>query len=68
MADHFVRILTAEQANASAQLLIDQFNPRVERSDSLLSIFAPDGDIAFQALKKDDNTFICRFHKEVFQQ
>lgn len=62
----FVRILTAAEAKKLAFMLIDEFDPRVELNEDICSIYAPDGDLVFQALKKSPNVFLCRLHPEVF--
>jgi len=67
----FVRINTKAEVKKSLDML-EELNPQApaEINGTLVSIYAPDGDLVYAAMPKDEakTAFICRFHKEVFKQ
>lgn len=67
MSNMFVRVGTVE-AITKAKSMLAEFNPKTEEVDGMVTIYAPDGDIVFQAIPKDGTTYIIRYHKEVFEQ
>lgn len=67
MTDMFVRFGKAE-AITKAKAMLAEFDPKIEEADGWVTIYAPDGDIVFQAIPKDGTNFILRYHKEVFAQ
>ena len=67
MSKMFVRFGKAD-AIAKAKAMLAEFDPRIEEQDGMVTIYAPDGDIVFQALPKDGTNFILRYHREVFAE
>lgn len=66
MSNHmFVRLGTKENVDTALKMLAE-FDPKIERDDMMTTVFAPDGDIVFQAIHKGDGAYICRYHDEVF--
>jgi hypothetical protein len=63
----FVRFGKAE-AVTKAKAMLAEFDPRIEESDGMVTVYAPDGDIVFQAIPKDGTNFILRYHREVFSE
>ena len=67
MSDMFVR-LGKSDAITKAKSMLAEFDPRIEEKDGMVIIYAPDGDIVFQAIPKDGTNYILRYHKEVFAE
>jgi hypothetical protein len=71
MSTHFVRILSWLDVNS----VVDMLNagcgthfPAVKKSQEQFEIKAPDGDVVLAGVRHPSGKFICRLHKEVFQQ
>lgn len=68
MSRMFVRFGTKEAVNGALKLL-EEFDPKIERDDhGMVTVYAPDGDIVFQAIPRDKKNFILRYHDEVFDR
>lgn len=67
----FVRVNTKVEVKKSIDML-QELNPNAPAliDDGMVSIYAPDGDLVYAVMPKDEakTSFICRFHKEVFKQ
>ena len=66
MANHMFVRLGKQDAVDKALALLAEFDPKIVTDDFSTTVYAPDGDIVFQALRKDDENFILRYHDEVF--
>lgn len=67
MTEYFTRILTKERLDKAIGLL-DEFNPKVERTETAVRVSAPDGDRVLIAMQDLNGLWITRFHKEVFDE
>ena len=68
MAEHmFVRLGKKDMVQKAVKAL-KKFNPRIERDGENVTVYAPDGDIVFQAMPKNNGIFICRYHDQVFNR
>lgn len=71
---HFARIKTREQVEQSLDMLesiCDGQLADLMRGDletGFVQVFAPDGDLVFAALEKAPGAWMCRFHREVFEE
>lgn len=66
----FIRVFDKAEVRKCVNM-IKAMNPQAPASlldDGFLRIYAPDGDLVFAALPRNEKTFICRLHKEVFQK
>lgn len=64
----FVRVGKRDMVDRALAMLA-QFDPKTEEDGDWVTVYAPDGDIVFQAIPKDDQgNFICRYHEEVFER
>lgn len=65
----FVRFWKKDQVDATLFTMKLQFGvePKVD-PHGLIEVFAPDGDLVFVAIPKDDINYIVRLHEEVFNQ
>lgn len=71
---HFARVNTQAQVERSLEMLesicdgqlTDLMKGTFEKGH--IQVFAPDGDCVFAALEKAPDAWLCRFHKEVFQE
>lgn len=68
MSDMFVRFLKRYQVNGILKNLKLNFDVDPEPGDELHRIYAPDGDLVFSALDRGNGNFICRLHREVFDE
>jgi hypothetical protein len=65
----FARLLKKDAVDKIVQMMADEFQAAPEPDDTgFIQIKAPDGDVVFAALPKDGENYICRFHKEVFEE
>lgn len=67
MSNMFVKIGTRRNVRMALGMLAE-FDPKILRDELTTTVYAPDGDIVFQAIRKDPDTFICRYHREVFDE
>lgn len=51
-----------------ALALLAEFDPRVEDNGMVITVYAPDGDIVFQAIQGNDRFWVCLYHDEVFDR
>jgi len=65
MYSYFTRVLTEEQVNFILEMM-RALGAKIEQSTALVKCFAPDGDELFVAIQLYPETYVCRFHKEVF--
>lgn len=71
---HFARINTGAQVRQSLEMLesicdgtlADRMKGSLDAG--FVSVWAPDGDCVFAALKKAPDAWMCRFHREVFEE
>lgn len=64
---YFVRFLKKAQVQ-EVQRMLEGVSGRkypIDFKQEMFEIKAPDGDVVFAGLKKDDS-WVCRLHKEVF--
>lgn len=67
---HFTRILSKAQVKACQQML-EECSGRLHPIDwnaTMFQIKAPDGDEVFAGLKHPSGKYICRLHREVFEE
>lgn len=67
---YFARILTTAQVDTVIELLEDAAKATFDRigDRETCEIHAPDGDMVFAALKMREGIYLCRMHKEVFDE
>ena len=66
---HFARILTLDQVRACRDMLqsvSDDDLPTIVRGQETLEVRAPDGDVVLSALLHPSGSYICRLHRECF--
>lgn len=67
---HFVRILDTSQVRSLVRMLeaaADRSFP-VDLKAETFKIHAPDGDMVFAGLKHPSGKWLCRLHREVFDE
>lgn len=67
---HFVRILTTQNVKDLARMLEGAAGRRfpLNLKEGHFKIHAPDGDEVFSGLKHSSGKWICRLHREVFDE
>ena len=67
---HFARIFTAKQCRDLIKQL-DEVTGRKTHTGPLgdsFAIHAPDGDLVFAGLRHSGGRYLCRLHREVFDE
>lgn len=68
---YFARYFTLDQVNHCVRLLsiaAERSFPSVSEGQETFEYKAPDGDVVFAGIMKEPGTYICRLHREVFDE